>query len=102
MIAGGGEQLTLRTVARHADISNFAAWTGKPEDFRAKNEILNTHCEKVGRNLREIRRSWAAYCLIGEDAAESEMSLRSYTANMQALHGATGGKRHPTGRTLSW
>ena len=25
MIAGGGEQLTLRTVARHADISNFAA-----------------------------------------------------------------------------
>jgi alkanesulfonate monooxygenase SsuD/methylene tetrahydromethanopterin reductase-like flavin-dependent oxidoreductase (luciferase family) len=95
MIAGGGEQLTLRTVARHADISNFAAWTGKPEDFRKKNEVLNTFCEKVGRNLKEIRRSWAAYCLIGEDAARSEMSLRNYTANMQARYGAKSGSRLP-------
>jgi F420-dependent oxidoreductase-like protein len=95
MIAGGGEQLTLRTVARHADISNFAAWTGKPEDFRKKNEALNTYCEKVGRNLKEIRRSWAAYCLIGEDAAGWEKSLSSYTANMQARYGATGINRRP-------
>jgi alkanesulfonate monooxygenase SsuD/methylene tetrahydromethanopterin reductase-like flavin-dependent oxidoreductase (luciferase family) len=95
MIAGGGEQLTLRTVARRADVSNFAAWTGRPEDFRAKNEALNAHCEKVGRRLKEIRRSWAAYCLIGGDAAESEMSLRSYTANMQKRYGASGGNRRP-------
>jgi F420-dependent oxidoreductase-like protein len=95
MIAGGGEQLTLRTVARHADISNFAAWTGKPEDFRAKNKALDTHCEKVGRNLKEIRRSWATYCLIGKDSARAEMSLRSYTVNMQARYGATGDDRRP-------
>lgn len=95
MIAGGGEQLTLRTVARHADISNFAAWTGTPEGFKAKNDALDAHCEKAGRDSGEIRRSWAAYCLIGEDAAGAEMSLSSYTANMQARYGSAGGDRHP-------
>ena len=86
MIAGGGEQLTLRTVARHADISNFAAWTGTPEDFKAKNDALDTHCEKVGRNPKEIRRSWAAYCLIGKNTAEAEASLKKYMAKTQAKH----------------
>jgi alkanesulfonate monooxygenase SsuD/methylene tetrahydromethanopterin reductase-like flavin-dependent oxidoreductase (luciferase family) len=72
MIAGGGEQLTLRTVAHHADISNFSAWTGTPEEFKAKNDVLDMHCAKVGRDPKEIRRSWAAYCLIGEDEVEAD------------------------------
>jgi F420-dependent oxidoreductase-like protein len=80
MIAGGGEQFTLRTVARHADISNFAAWTGTPEEFRAKNDALGAHCAKVGRNPKEIRRSWAAYCLIGKNAKEAEAKLKKYAA----------------------
>jgi F420-dependent oxidoreductase-like protein len=80
MIAGGGEQLTLRTVARHADICNYAAWTGTPEEFKAKNVALDAHCAKVGRNPEEIRRSWAAYCLIGENEAEAEAKITSYTA----------------------
>jgi alkanesulfonate monooxygenase SsuD/methylene tetrahydromethanopterin reductase-like flavin-dependent oxidoreductase (luciferase family) len=80
MIAGGGEQLTLRTVARHADVSNFAAWTGTPEELKAKNDALDAHCAKVGRDQKEIRRSWAAYCLIGEDTGEAEANLKKYTA----------------------
>jgi F420-dependent oxidoreductase-like protein len=80
MIAGGGEQLTLRTVARHANISNFSAWTGTPEEFKTKNDALDVHCSKVGRNPKEIRRSWAAYCLIGEDAGEAEEKIAKYTA----------------------
>jgi len=80
MIAGGGEQLTLRTVARHADISNYAAWTGTPEEFKAKNDALDAHCAKVDRNPEEIRRSWAAYCLLGEDAGEAEAKIVKYIA----------------------
>jgi len=95
MIAGGGEQLTLRAVARHADISNFAPWTGKPEDFKTKNDALDVHCEKVGRSPTEIRRSWAAYCLIGENATGAEMSLDRYTKNMQARYGIAGDDRRP-------
>ncbi len=80
MIAGGGEQLTLRTVARYADVSNFAAWTGTPEEFKAKNGALDAHCTKVGRDPEEIRRSWAAYCLIGKNAKEAEAKLKKYAA----------------------
>jgi alkanesulfonate monooxygenase SsuD/methylene tetrahydromethanopterin reductase-like flavin-dependent oxidoreductase (luciferase family) len=80
MIAGGGEQLTLHTVAHHADISNFSAWTGTPKEVKAKNDVLDTHCAKLGRDPKEIRRSWAAYCLIGEDEVEADAKLKMYKA----------------------
>ena len=50
-IGGGGEQLTLRVVAQHADYSNFG---GSPEDFARKVEILKGHCLSVGRDADEI------------------------------------------------
>jgi F420-dependent oxidoreductase-like protein len=60
-IGGGGEQLTLRVVARYADYSNFG---GTPEEFARKNEILRGHCEKVGREETSIRRTWSPEILI--------------------------------------
>lgn len=55
VIGGGGEQLTLRVVARYAAIWNFAG--GSVEDFRHKNEVLDAHCAAVGRDLATIERS---------------------------------------------
>jgi F420-dependent oxidoreductase-like protein len=52
LIGGGGEQLTLRVVARHADRSNFR---GTPEEFVRKCEILKGHCADVGRDYDEIQ-----------------------------------------------
>jgi F420-dependent oxidoreductase-like protein len=95
LIAGGGEQLTLRTVARHADISNFAAWMGTPEEFKAKSEALDRHCARVGRDPAEVRRSWAAYTLIDETAEGAEMSMKQYTRKVEARYGGAGGARHP-------
>ncbi len=46
-IGGGGEQLTLRVVARHADCSNFG---GNPEQWAHKREVLRGHCADVGRD----------------------------------------------------
>lgn len=60
-IGGGGEQLTLRVVARYADYSNFG---GTPEEFARKSEILRGHCEKVGRDESSIRRTWSPEVLI--------------------------------------
>ena len=84
MIGGGGEQLLLRTVARHADVCNFAAWRGTPEDYRRKLRVLERHCRKVGRDLAEIRCSWAAYVFLKKGRREADDALGKYLERMTA------------------
>jgi F420-dependent oxidoreductase-like protein len=66
-IGGGGEQLTLRVVAKYADYSNFS---GTLEFWKAKSEILAQHCKAVGRDYATIGRTVAGDCLIRETEAE--------------------------------
>jgi F420-dependent oxidoreductase-like protein len=54
-IGGGGEQRTLRIVATHADVWNFAG--GPVETAIHKVEVLERHCGEVGRDPAEIRLS---------------------------------------------
>ena len=54
MIGGGGEKVTLRIVAQHADIWNGF---GTPEEIGAKSRVLDEWCARVGRNPAEIERS---------------------------------------------
>ena len=55
VIGGSGEQLTLRMVAKYADIWNFVG--GPIELFRHKNEVLDRHCAAIGRDPSTIERS---------------------------------------------
>jgi F420-dependent oxidoreductase-like protein len=66
-IGGGGEQLTLRVVAKHADCSNFG---GSPDEFARKREILKGHCKAVGRDEDEIRKTWSPELFVRETEAE--------------------------------
>ena len=68
-IGGGGEQLTLRVVARHADVANFG---GKPHEWQHKAEVLKQHCKDVGRDYDEIRKTISGEVLIRETEAELE------------------------------
>jgi probable F420-dependent oxidoreductase len=54
LIGGGGEKVTLRIVAEHADI-----WHGfgNLETFTHKSSVLDGHCADVGRDPSEIERS---------------------------------------------
>jgi probable F420-dependent oxidoreductase len=54
LVGGGGEKVTLRIAAEHADI-----WHGfgKPGEMRHKNEVLDGWCAQVGRDPAEIERS---------------------------------------------
>lgn len=56
LIGGGGEQLTLRVVAKHANCSNFG---GNPDQFAHKVEVLKSHCASVGRDFDEIQLTWS-------------------------------------------
>ena len=55
VIGGSGEQLTLRVVARYADV-----WNSTPadvEEFRHKVGVLHEHCAAVGRDPAQIELS---------------------------------------------
>jgi F420-dependent oxidoreductase-like protein len=64
LVGGGGEQVTLKIVARHADEWN--TW-GLPEHLAHKGAVLDSHCEKVGRDPRSIRRSAQALLFVSSD-----------------------------------
>ncbi len=66
-IGGGGEQLTLRTVAKYADNSNFG---GPPDVFAHKRDVLHEHCRSVGRDPDEIRLTWSPEIFIRRTEAE--------------------------------
>jgi F420-dependent oxidoreductase-like protein len=66
-IGGGGEQLTLRVVAKYADYSNFG---GQPDEWARKREILKGHCAAVGRDEETIGKTWSPEVFIRETEAE--------------------------------
>lgn len=68
-IGGGGEQLTLRVVARHATHANFG---GKPHEWARKAEILKQHCKDVGRDYDEITKTISGEVMIRESERELE------------------------------
>jgi alkanesulfonate monooxygenase SsuD/methylene tetrahydromethanopterin reductase-like flavin-dependent oxidoreductase (luciferase family) len=55
MIGGRGEKVTLRQVARYADMSNFDG--PEPDELRHKYAVLRAHCEAVGRPYEAVLRS---------------------------------------------
>ena len=55
LIGGGGEQKTLRLVARYADACNLFA--ADPAEVAHKLDVLRRHCEEEGRDNGEIRRT---------------------------------------------
>ncbi|MBA2719016.1 MAG: TIGR03560 family F420-dependent LLM class oxidoreductase [Chloroflexi bacterium] len=54
LIGGGGEQVTLKLVAKYADANNVG---GGIEKVRHKEEVLLRHCQAVGRDPKEIERT---------------------------------------------
>lgn len=66
MIGGGGERVTMRIAARHAD--HWNVWGG-PAVLAHKGRVLDEHCAAIGRDPRAIRRSANMPLMITEDRA---------------------------------
>ena len=54
LIGGGGEKVTLKLTAQHADLWNGF---GPPENWQRKNQILTNWCHELGRDPNEIERT---------------------------------------------
>lgn len=71
MIGGGGEKLTLRVVAQHADWWNMPGQSANV--YARKLNVLREHCRVVGRNYDEIVKTWSAELIA---VAETETEAR--------------------------
>ena len=66
MIAGSGEQMTLRAVARLADACNLVG--GDIAEIRHKLAVLREHCVAVGRDDAAIEKTHVQNWLLARDA----------------------------------
>jgi alkanesulfonate monooxygenase SsuD/methylene tetrahydromethanopterin reductase-like flavin-dependent oxidoreductase (luciferase family) len=80
MVGGAGERLTLRVVARHADVWNFPGppWS-TAEEFARKGAILDGHCVAIGRDPAAIGRQ--VYSMVdSREPAAAVGAVRPYVA----------------------
>jgi F420-dependent oxidoreductase-like protein len=63
LIAGGGEQKTLRFVARYGDACHLPDLPGTPYevDLKHKLEVLRRHCDDAGRDYAKIEKTTAVH-----------------------------------------
>ncbi|MEX1281355.1 MAG: LLM class F420-dependent oxidoreductase [Acidimicrobiia bacterium] len=54
LIGGGGEQKTLRIVARHADIWHYFYNPDKADTYRHKVEVMHQRCAEIDRDPAEV------------------------------------------------
>jgi alkanesulfonate monooxygenase SsuD/methylene tetrahydromethanopterin reductase-like flavin-dependent oxidoreductase (luciferase family) len=89
IIAGAGERVTLRQVARLADACNFGA--GRQvggvrtfDDVRHKLAVLRRHCDEVGRPYEAILKThFTSWLMLAEDeAAVAAKVARYYPADI--------------------
>ena len=95
-IGGGGEQLTLRVVARHADCSNFG---GSPEQWAHKRAVLHGHCADVGRDPAAIRMTWSPRCSCAPRRPRSPPPAHAACGASRSTRGAPATSSAPPSRS---
>jgi F420-dependent oxidoreductase-like protein len=79
MVGGGGEKVTLRIAAKHAD--HWNVWGG-PDILARKGKILDEHCAAVGRDPWTLVRSANMLPLITDDRSAVEELKRRFMERM--------------------
>jgi len=79
LVGGRGRKITLRIVARHADIWNWPpAVYVTPEIYTEYLDLLEKHCEAVGRDMKEISLSMGDICQISKSKQELDKGIAKY------------------------
>ncbi|MFE9328716.1 LLM class F420-dependent oxidoreductase [Nocardia sp. NPDC052278] len=72
LIAGAGEKVTLKLVAKHADACNVQV---SPDELLHKYSVLENHCAALGRDYNSITRTSSSYCIIADTDAEARAQV---------------------------
>ncbi|HXF21177.1 MAG TPA: LLM class flavin-dependent oxidoreductase [Streptosporangiaceae bacterium] len=83
LIGAGGEQITLRVVAEHANVWNCPARDAA--EFRRKSRVLDEHCAAIGRDPAEITRSMQVIVRRDDPAAARGLLLELIEAGVTHL-----------------
>ena len=78
-VCGGGERVTLKLLAKYGDYGN---WDVDVDGFVQKSNILQNHCENVGRDFSEIGKTLHTNVLIADnqnDLDKKVEKLATYT-----------------------
>jgi alkanesulfonate monooxygenase SsuD/methylene tetrahydromethanopterin reductase-like flavin-dependent oxidoreductase (luciferase family) len=92
LIGGGGEQVTLKLVAKYGDANNVG---GGIENVKRKDAILVQHCETVGRDPSEIERTTGIGTVVIRDSRAEAVRVQKEIA--QHNGGAEPWKDQPVG-----
>ena len=66
-VGGGGEKVTLRIAAQHADATN---WQVGLDQFRHKSAVLAEHCAELGRDFDSVTRTHGPDCRLFDSEAD--------------------------------
>ncbi len=82
LVGGSGPKVTLKIVAEFAN-----AWNtfGPPENFAAKNKILDQHCEDLGRDPAQIERT---VCLNEHEIDQADAFVEGGAQHLILMNGA--------------
>jgi alkanesulfonate monooxygenase SsuD/methylene tetrahydromethanopterin reductase-like flavin-dependent oxidoreductase (luciferase family) len=80
MIGGSGEKKTLRTVAKYADMWDVGI-SPDVDQVRHKLEVLQRHCEAVGRDINEIEKIISPSVYIRDEPAAARAAYDAALRN---------------------
>jgi len=75
LVGGTGEEVTLKLVAKHADIWNTDVFNGDLDTLEHKIDVIENHCETVGRDPDEIEYSWDGHIMCARDEDKLDRML---------------------------
>jgi len=75
LVGGQGEEVTLKLVAKHADVWNTDVFNGDVETLEHKIGVIEDHCETVGRDPDEIEYSWDGHVICTRDEEKFDRLL---------------------------
>jgi F420-dependent oxidoreductase-like protein len=83
LVGGGGEQRTLRILAKHGDIGHW--FGGNLDDLKRKKKVFEEHCEAVKRDPSEVLLTVGMPIVLVNDEKVAQTILQGLTPERRAI-----------------